>query len=156
MDLYVREAERAMAPLCTREQFDGLVAQRRRIGTLAAELRRAIQQGDWPKAEGLAKEGGDLRSRVERSGRLLALAEAIYGRRSLDASTTTLALTGAVAQPARVLEREIARLRDDLRTLAERDPSQRGFYERRAAELDHMVVDLPEDPPPRVDPADSA
>lgn len=154
VDLYLRQAERAMAPLCTREQFDGLVAQRKRLGTLAAELRREVQQGDWPKAEELAEEGGNLRSRVERSDHLLGLAETIYGKRSFDASTTTLALTGAVAQPARVLEREVARLCDTLRMLAEWDPSQRGFYERRAAELDRMVVDLPDDPPPRVDPAE--
>lgn len=154
VDLYLREAESVMAPLCTREQFDGLVSQRRRIGTVAAELRRAIQQGDWPKAEQLAEKGGDLRSRVERSSRLLALAETFYGKRSLEASPTTLALTGAVAQPARVLEREIARLSGDLRTLAEENASRRGFYEQRAAELERLVVDLPEDPPPRVDPAE--
>lgn len=153
-DLYVREAEAAMAPLCTREQFRGLQGQRAHVKQLISELERAIQRGDWPAAEMLAQEGSEVRRRVERDGRLLALAETIYGTRSLDASTTTLALTGAVAQPARVLEREIARLGGDLRALAERDASKRGFYERRAAELERMVVDLPEDPPPRVDPAE--
>ena len=153
-DLYLREAEAAVAPLCTREQLQGLVGQRARVKRLVSDLERAIRRGDWPAAEELAAEGSELRGRVERDSRLLALAESIYGMRSLEASTTTLALTGAVAQPARLLEREIARICGDLRTLAEWDAAKRGFYEVRAGELERLVVDLPEDPPPSVDPAE--
>jgi hypothetical protein len=143
-----------MAPLCTRERFHDLMAQRNRVGTLAADLRRAIQPGDWPKAEQLAREGSELRSRIERNRHLLSVAETIYGKRSLDAGTTALALSGAVGQPAQTLEREISRLGADLRALAEQHASNRRFYERRAAELERMVVDLPENPPPGVDPSE--
>ncbi len=153
-DLYLREAEAGMAQLCTEEQFRGLLAQRSRVEQLASDLRRTIQRGDWPKAEQLAREGTELRDRVERNSHLLTLAGTIYGKRSLEASTTALALTGAVAQPARVLEREISRLCGDLRGLAEQDVSHRGLFERRAAELERMVVELPEDPPPGVDPSE--
>lgn len=153
-DLYLQEAEAAMAPLCTREQFQGLLGQRLRVQRLISELERAIQRGDWPAAEKLAAEGSDIRARLDRGSRLLTLAETIYGSRSLDASTTTLALTGAVAQPAKALEREIARLSGDLRALGEQNASHREFYERRAAELENMVVSLPEDPVPCVDPAE--
>ncbi len=153
-DLYVREAEAAMEPLCTRTQFRELVVQRSRVGALAADLRHAIQQGDWPRAEQLAGESSELRRRVEQNSRLLSLAEKIYGKRALDASTLALALGGAVVQPARELERGISRLSSDLRTLAEHDHSHREFYDRRAADLDRVVVDLPEDPPPGVDPSE--
>lgn len=98
-DLYVRQAEAAMAPLCTREQFRALRGQRARMKQLISELERTIQRGDWPATEKLAAEGAELWGRVERDSRLLALAE-----KTGCASTTTLALTGAVAQPARVLE----------------------------------------------------
>lgn len=153
-DLYLREAEAAMAPLCTHEQFQGLLGQRSRVKQLASDLHHAIQRSDWPRAEQIAGEGSELRGRVERNSRLLSLAETIYGKKSLCASATALALGGAVAQPARVLEREISRLCSDLRALAEQGGSKREFYDHRASELDRRVVDLPEDPPPVIDPSE--
>ncbi|MCZ7618929.1 MAG: hypothetical protein M5U32_11705 [Myxococcota bacterium] len=153
-DLYARAAEGAMASLCTREQFQGLLGQRTRVKQLILELQRAIRRGDWTESEELAEQGRELRTRIERDHRLLSLGEVIYGRRSLDPHATALALAGVVAQPARVLEREITRLSSDLRTLAGMDSLQSGFYERRAAEFDRMIVDLPEDPPARVDPTE--
>ena len=153
-DIYLREAEAALSLICPREQFRGMLHQRDRVKKLASELRHAIQQGDWQEAERLAAAGIELRRRVAQDSRLLSLAETVYGQRSLHASSTALALSGGVAQPARILEREISRLSSDLRTLAEGDGSLREFYGRRATELDRMAVDIPEDPPPRVDPSE--
>jgi hypothetical protein len=153
-DLYFQAAEAALGPLCTRGQFRGLLAQRGLVKKLASDLRLAIQRGDWTSAEQVASEGAALRTQVERESRLATLAEKVYGKRSLDANNTALALSGALAQPARVLQAEIGRLIGELRTLAAHDASLRGFYERRAVEFDRMVVDLPEAPPPQIDPSE--
>ncbi len=152
-DLYLREAEVAMRPLCTREQFRGMLGQRSHVSRLAADLRRAISGGDWPKAEQLASEGVETRDRVERNSQIRSLAAEVYGRRSLTPSTTALALSGVVAQPARVLKPEISGFGSDLRALSERGDSLRDFYSRRAAAFDRNVIDLPEAPPPRVEPS---
>ncbi len=153
-DLYLGEAEAALAPLCTREHFRGFQGRQKRVTQLTSDLRRAIRLGDWPTAEQLACEGSELRSRVAQTSGLVSLAEKVYGKRSLDASTTTLALSGAVAQPASFLKREIDRLSGDLRAVAGQAGTDRGFCERRAEEFDRLVVDLPADPPTRIDPSD--
>lgn len=153
-DLYLREAATNIERLCTREQFHAMRGAHNRVKRLPAELERAIQLDDWPKAERLASESSDLRGRVERNSHVLSLAKTIYGKKALEANPTVLALSGAVSHPQTVLDREISLLSSDLRSLANLDGSPRAFYQRRAEELDRMVVDLPEESAPNIDPAE--
>lgn len=153
-DLYLGAAEAALSSVCSREQFREALARRGLVGRLVTDLRRAIRQGDWRTVEQLAREGFDARDQAERSARLLAVGEAVYGARSIDVSTFALAMSGIVAQSGAFLKAEITRLAGDLRALASSDASRAAFFECRAAELDRMIVDLPDDPPERADSID--
>jgi hypothetical protein len=153
-DLYLRDAERVISAVCSRDRFLQLRDRRKLVTTLAADLRVAVQGGDWPRAQQLAREGEEVRARVEAEHDLLSLAERIFGARSLDPDPLALALSGAVALPARESKRGIEQLCADLRALAQGDPSHQAFYELRAAELEGVVVDSPDRPPPRIDPSE--
>ena len=150
-DLYLRFAEDALAAVCPHEKYLQLLDQRDCLPRLAADLRRAIQCGNWRDAERLASEGSDLRVRVQEDGALLSLASQVYGRRSLEPNATALALSGVLAQPADALAREIKRITLDLESLSE---CHGEFFARRALELRRLAVGSAPEPAPTIDPSD--
>ena len=153
-DLYLRAAEETLRPAFSPEQYEVRVRERESLARLAAEARRAVQRGDWREAERLAESGVRTRRSLEDEARLLATAEAVYGRRSFSPDATALALTGALAHPAESLRARIRELAGTLRSLERSDARRKAFYAARAEHFEHLDLRGEEAATSAVDPSE--
>ena len=139
-DLYLCRAERFLAPLLSRREFEGLERERAALPELRTALRDAIQKTRWEDAQSLAEAAESSLARVSRLGSIAELAGSIYGPRSFAVSPVTLALNGLTSHPGVALERERATLCESLRVLADRDAEWRALYIARAQYFDRLRV----------------
>lgn len=153
-DLYLERAEALLSAVVAPQEHRRHSDRRASVGRLSAALRRAIQRADWREAAQLAADGAELRRRVQASQGIWLLSEKVYGKHTVEASPTALALSGAVPQPGSIVERQVAGLCSRLRTLASRDSEERAFYLQRAQELESLSFELEEPPSVSIDPAE--
>ncbi len=132
-DCYLQRAEALMLEFCPRERWVMLSRDHQQLEALAASLRHASQQGDWPAVRAAAHRAAALRTRLDDMSHLLHLGSAVYGSPLLRTRPAALALAGVVTLPSGALERERAAVLDRLRFLVRSDPDRASLYRSRLA-----------------------
>jgi hypothetical protein len=145
-DRYLDRAELLLPQLLTREEYLRLRHDRDALPRAADALRQAIDSGDLARVRTLAEGAAQQQRRLAASEEVLQVADAVYGPRVLRVSPTVLALSGIVAHPSSVLERECAAVVNKLRALAAADPAWSAFYAARATHFERLEVVAEEHP----------
>jgi hypothetical protein len=140
-DLYLRDAEKALAPLCDAGGYRALLAARARGERLRDEMRVAVERAEWSRVRELAREAAAARRHAAEGERLLDTARAVHGPRALAADSAALVLHGVLEHPVAALRAAVARLAYALRELAASGLVEGAPYLRRAERLEALAPD---------------
>ena len=139
-DLYLDRARALLGQVLAEEQYRTLRRERDSLPSLAKELRREAERGDWTKVRALAQRGAHDRQRIADSQRLVALGDAVYGPRGFHADASALALSGMIVQPTSHLGHARDECVDRLRFLIGNDREQAEYYRARLAHFEGLEV----------------
>jgi hypothetical protein len=126
--------------LCPRDEYARLRRERTDIPRAVDKLRRATDRGDWRKVYDLAANAAAKKEHVAVAKAILEIADAVYGPRTVHATSASLGLQGIVPLQTSTIEHERTQAIERLRSLTCHDAECAPFYQQRADYFTRLEV----------------
>lgn len=139
-DVYLERAEQFLLALCPRHEYGQLRGEREDLPRAVDELRRATDRGDWRRVYELAADAAAKKERVTVAKAILEIADAVYGPRTVHATSASLGLQGIVPLPTATIEHERGQAIEWLRLSTSHDADYEPLYQQRTDYFTRLEV----------------